>query len=358
MADRFYVPAYDGLRFVLLLGVLEYHYFLHHLEIEKFWFLTYCLCCFFVLSGFLITHLLLRAEAASGRLLDFYVRRGLRVFPAYFFVLLVAAAFLGVPYLGWQLSYLLNLKIFFMSLQPGLVEFNIYLADWQTNGVHLWSMGVEEQFYLLYPPLLLWTPARRRGLMLGLGLVFCIAVRVWLTLRLPESAYGALPFVPGEYLLWGCLLAWLDFSGWAGWLSGPAVFRLGLSGLVLLFGLDGDVQRYLYAQWHPPLHQTVYALLLAIVVLGLRHNPRAWVTRALSWGPIVRMGKISYGCYLVHLFLNPLVDALLRRFPFLAVFPETPRAVLGPVLSLAVAGLMWVTFEARLNRAKDRLAPV
>ena len=51
------------------------------------------------------------------------------------------------------------------------------------------------------------------------------------------------------------------------------------------------------------------------------------------------------------------MDGLLVRFPFLAVFPETPRAVLGPVLSLAVAGLMWVTFEERLNRAKDRLAP-
>ena len=357
MAERFYVPAYDGLRFVLLLGVLEYHYFLHHLGIEKFWFLTYCLCCFFVLSGFLITHLLLRGEAASGRLLDFYVRRGLRVFPAYFVVLLVAALCLKVPYLIWQASYLLNIKIFLLSLQPGMAEFNTYLAGWQTNGVHLWSMGVEEQFYLLYPPLLLLTPRRRRGWMLGLGLVFCIGCRVWLTLSYPESAYGALPFVPGEYLLWGCLLAWLDFSGLATWLRSPAVFRGGLAGLVLLFALDHDVQRYLYAQWHPPLHQTVYAVLLAVLVLGLRHHPRSWVTRALSWGPIVRLGKISYGCYLVHLFLNPLVDGLLVRFPFLAVFPETPRAVLGPVLSLAVAGLMWVTFEERLNRAKDRLAP-
>lgn len=362
MSERFYVPAYDGLRFVLLLGVLEYHYFLHHVKIEKFWFLTYSLCCFFVLSGFLITHLLLRGESASGargrHLVDFYIRRGLRVFPAYFVVLLVAAALLTVPYLGWQLTYLLNIKLFWLSLAPSSGEFFTYMAGWQSNGVHLWSMGVEEQFYLLYPPLLLFTPPAWRGRMLALGLTVCLASRLWLARTYPESCYGALLPVPGEYLLWGCLLAWLDFSGRARWLRSGPVFHLGLLALLLLFWLDPDVQRYEYAQWRPPAHQTVYAVLLAIVVLGLRHQPGSWFTRALSWRPLVRLGKISYGSYLVHLFLNPMVDRILAAVPALAVFPETPRAVVGPVLSVAVAGLMWVTFEERANRAKDWLAPV
>ncbi|MBN9416144.1 MAG: acyltransferase [Candidatus Eremiobacteraeota bacterium] len=350
MAARFYVPAYDGLRFVLLLGVLEYHYCLHRLPIERFWFLTYALCCFFVLSGFLITHLLLRSEAAGGpsgrKLMDFYIRRGLRVFPAYYVVLLVSACFLSVPYLGWQLTYLLNFKLFWLSLQPS-AEFLGYMAGWRGNGVHLWSMAVEEQFYLLYPLLLWCSPRGWRGWLLGLGLALCIGCRLWLMRAFPDSCYGALTPVPGEYLLWGCWLAWLDFSERAGWLRGRVAFYGAFLVLLLLFGLDPDVQRYEYAQWRPPAHQTLYALALGLVVLGLRHHPRSWLTRALSWGPLVRLGKISYGTYLVHLFLSGPVE----RLPL-------PPALGGPLLSLAVAGLMWVTFEERANRAKDWLAPV
>lgn len=357
-----YVPAYDGLRFFLLLGVLQFHYLYRRADISHFWFLSYALCCFFVLSGFLITHLLLSSErkqkASRGQLLlDFYIRRGLRVFPAYYAVLVTAALTLGVPYLAWQLSYLFNVKLFLLSLEPLQAELNRYMASWETNGAHLWSMGVEEQFYLLYPPLLLLTPRAWRTLALSLGILVCISIRVWLTLRYPLSFYGTLLPVPGEYVLWGCLMAWLEVRGRAAWLTGRAAFWSAGAGLLALFALDSDVQRYLYAQWKPPLHQTLYAVLLAVWVLGLKHQDRSWISRLLSWGPVTRLGKISYGTYLVHLFLNPSLDRLLLAFPALAVFPLAPRALAGPLLSLAVAGLMWVTFEARANQAKDRWAP-
>ncbi|MFN8613450.1 MAG: acyltransferase family protein [Vulcanimicrobiota bacterium] len=357
-----YVPAYDGLRFLLLLGVLQFHYLYRRADIAHFWFLSYSLCCFFVLSGFLITHLLLASEARPAArlpqvLLGFYIRRGLRVFPAYYVVLAAAAATLGVPYLLWQIGYLLNIKLFLLSLEPIQVELNRYMASWETNGAHLWSMGVEEQFYLLYPPLLLLTPGRWRTLALSLGIGGCIAIRVWLTLRFPLSFYGTLLPVPGEYVLWGCLMAWLEFRGQTGWLTAPAAFRLAGLGLLALFVLDHDVQRYLYAQWRPPLHQTAYAVLLAVWVLALKYQPRSWICRLLSWPPVARLGKISYGTYLVHLFLNPALDRLLSLCPWLALFPQAPRAIAGPLLSLAVAGAMWISFEGRANQAKDRWAP-
>lgn len=348
-----YVPAYDGLRFFLLLGVLEFHYLHQRLPIERFWFLSHSLSCFFVLSGFLISHLLLSSEEAphaslGQRLRDFYVRRGLRILPAYFFVLAVAALSVGVPYLAWQVSYLLNIKLFLLSLEPAQIELNRYLLQWESNGAHLWSMGVEEQFYLLYPPALYLTPRRWRtaGLLLGIGL--CIAIRCWLIATLPHSHYGNLLPVPGEYVLWGCLMAWLEVQGKASWLSSRPVFWGSGLALLALFWLDPDVGRYQYAQWRPPLHQTVYAVLLAIWVLALKHQGHSWVVRCLSYKPFTQLGKISYGAYLVHLYMNPLADSL---------FPQLPRAVSGPILSLAAAGLMWVTFEERANRAKDRWAP-
>jgi peptidoglycan/LPS O-acetylase OafA/YrhL len=289
------------------------------------------------LSGYLITGLLLRCDGMPpGRALrEFYLRRALRVFPAYFLVVLTAAALLSLPYLR-ELAQL--------------------RAGWQSNGIHLWSMDVEEQFYLLYPPLLLLTPARWRSALLALGLGCCIVTRVALAESLPHSYYGALPAVPGEYILWGCLLAWLDHRGRLPWASRPACLYAPVLAFLALVATEPDLERYLEAQMQPPPYrQTLYAVTLAVFILGLRHNRRAWLSRGLAWKPFRALGKVSYGAYLVHLFLNPLVDSLLARFPALAIFPEAPRAVLGPIVALGAAGLMWFAFEGRLNGAKDRL---
>jgi peptidoglycan/LPS O-acetylase OafA/YrhL len=353
-----YVPAYDGLRFFLLLAVLEYHFLLYRVDIKYFWWTTYALCCFFVLSGFLITGLLLRAEALPRRraLGEFYLRRGLRVLPAYYAVVLLAHATEGLEYLKWHLSYLFNNKVFALSLDHRSVEFGRLQGEWKSNGIHLWSMGVEEQFYLLYPPLLLLTPARWRTPLLSGGLVASVVLRGWLSSRWPDSFYGALLPVAGEYLLWGCLLAWLDHQGRTRWAARPGVLYGSVLAFLTLVAIETNPQRYLKAQMQPPpCGQTFYAVTLAVFILALRYQPQAWLARLLAWHPFRKLGKISYSAYLVHPFLFPVMAALIASFPGLAVFPAAPYAVLGPLLSLLVACLMWVTFEARLNSAKDRL---
>lgn len=343
----FYVKAYDGLRLVLLLAVLEYHYLLVWVPASKIWFLSYALSCFFCLSGFLITHLLARYEHqgwARWRILaGFYARRALRIFPAYYVVLLAAALWLGVPYLEWHLTYLFNIKLFWLSLAPGHHELTTYLQDWDHNGVHLWSMGVEEQFYLLYPLFWLATPPTWRTPGLLLGLLSTILYRLTMQHTWPLSFYGALLPGPGEYILWGCLLAWLDLNDRMNWARRPLTLYLALAGLLLAFALDTDVLRYQSAHWRPPPHQTLYAALLALLLLGIKHSPQSWPVRLLSLRPLTGLGKISYSAYLVHLFLNPWLDRMA---------PEAPRPLVGPLLALAVAGLMWVTFEGPANRAR------
>ena len=300
-SESFYVPAYDGLRFVLLLGVLEYHYLILRVPIERFWFLTYSLCCFFVLSGFLITHLLLRSQQKMELrrvFTTFYSRRALRVLPAYYFVLVLAGLVLTVPYWGWHAGYLFNCKVFAISAfdRPA---FDVYIAQWETNGVHLWSMCVEEQFYLLYPPLLLFCPRRWRPALLSLGIALCIAVRLWLAKVHPFSFYGALLPVAGEYVLWGCLLALLDLEGKLDWLRSRWALYGSLVGLGLTFWWEStqELQRYIAAQMQPPTHQTVYAVLLAVFLLGLKHNRDSWLNRLLGATPLASLGKISYGAY-------------------------------------------------------------
>ncbi len=243
-----YVPAYDGLRFFLLMAALEYHYLYHRVAISKIWFLSYSLPCFFVLSGFLITQLLLRSQSQgrpAGKLLwDFYVSRALRIFPAYYFVVLSAAAILGVPYLVWQLCYVMNFKLFFLSIAPKSTDFIQYVYYWETNGAHLWSMGIEEQFYLLYPPLFVLTVAHRRTALLTALILVCEGCRLILSNTYPNSYYGALLPVAGEYVLWGCLAGWLDGEGRWPWLRHRAVLWGGFLGLVMICCLDHDTSRY------------------------------------------------------------------------------------------------------------------
>ncbi|MFN8609434.1 MAG: acyltransferase [Vulcanimicrobiota bacterium] len=336
-----YVAAFDGLRLVLLLAVLEFHYCVHSVPIRFIWFLSYALPCFFVLSGFLITRLLLQ----DGNLKHFYFRRALRIFPAYYAVVLTAWAVYHIPYLGWHLTYLFNLKLFAASAAPPTAEVAAFMAHWDTNGLHLWSMGVEEQFYLLYPLFFLACPAAWRSLLLALGLAGSITFRFWISARFPQADYGALLPVAGEYILWGCLAAQLDRRPRA-WLRSRWLGPLSLLGLLLLMLSETGLERYWLGQMTPPPRQSLYALCLTGFILWLAHHPLGW----LSWKPLTRLGKISYGTYLVHPFLNPLVDSILQICPWLAPSASAPRALLGPCLSLLVAGLLWVSFEGRLNR--------
>lgn len=354
-SSGFYCPAYDGLRCVGLLVVLEAHYLVERVAIEKIWFMSFAVPTFFVLSGFLISHILFRYQGTSPAqaLKVFYIRRALRILPAFYAVLLVATLAGGVPYLGWQAAYLINFKMFSLSaLDPA--AFRDFMAFGDLNGEHLWTVAVEEQFYLLFPLFVFFTAPRwRTGLLAG-GIVLSIALRLWFLSQQPRTCYGVLTPVAGEFILWGCLLAWMDHRNKLRLLRTPEAMYSSLALLGLLFYVESDVARYIWGQWRPAANQTLFAVPLAVFVMALKYSPQSWLARALSWKPARWIGKISYSGYLVHLFLNPVVDALLEAWPPLVVFPTCPRAVLGPIITIAVAALMWVSFEGPLNRLKVR----
>ncbi|MCX7140943.1 MAG: acyltransferase [Proteobacteria bacterium] len=168
MTDLRYNPRLDGLRCLAVFGVLPVHF------VPASWFLQYAdtgnlgVKLFFVLSGYLITAILLeqRERVEAGRaslqraLAAFYARRFLRLTPVYFAYLVAALVLVPgfAPYAGWYFAYLQN---FLFAAQPEV--FAKYLA-------HFWTLAIEEQFYLLMPALLLAVP-RRRVLTLVLALV-------------------------------------------------------------------------------------------------------------------------------------------------------------------------------------------
>ncbi|MEO8302680.1 MAG: acyltransferase [Betaproteobacteria bacterium] len=343
----------DGLRFFAFLAV-----FMIHSDIERFWWGSYGVSLFFVISGFLITRILIAIEDLPERraLVTFYARRALRIFPAYYVVLGLAAATVGVAYLPAYLLYLMNWGIFFYTwIQPALAD-----APWDPTrmyGIHFWSLCVEEQFYLVFPVLFFLLGRGRKRLAWLLALWGAsIGCRILFAVFLPKSAYGLIPLVCGEYLVAGAVGAavFAERSRTAERVRAAArrwMFPCGLAVVVLLLALSRPDVPSIDHVMHPPHVQTLLAIGFLAMVLGLWQTHDRWVLGFFDCAPFRYLGRISYGLYLVHLFMWPLFDWLSARWSTLRELPPF-AARLG--LTILLAAAMWHLVEAPILKLKAR----
>jgi peptidoglycan/LPS O-acetylase OafA/YrhL len=343
----------DGLRFFAFLAV-----FMVHSDVEHFWWGSYGVSLFFVISGFLITRILIASQdRPRGQALKaFYARRALRIFPAYYLVLGLAATTAGIAYLPAFVLYVMNWGIFFYTwLQPALVD-----RAWEPArmyGVHFWSLCVEEQFYLVFPLLIYFLRPGRARLRWLLALwATSIAFRFLFAMLLPKSAYGLIPLVCGEYLVAGAVgaVVFADTSRTAERIRAAArqwMFPAGLALVVALFALYGPKSPSIDHVMHPPHMQTLLALGFLAMVLGLWQTDNCWVLNFFDFAPFRFLGKISYGLYLIHLFMWPLFDWLCAHYPVLReVNPHAARFGLTVLLATA----MWHLVEAPILKLKGR----
>lgn len=316
---------------------------------------------FFVLSGFLITGTLVQEATDTGRirLLPFYVRRLRRLLPALLLMLLVV----GLAS-TWLLSPLEQPEQLFTARMAALWLSNIHFAlgnlDYFAAGsetnlyLHTWSLGVEEQFYLLWPAVLLWLLARdgERGvarLKMGMAAVLiasllgCIA----LTSAAPLLAFYMMP-----------LRAWQFAAGALVWLlfartppasprltrAAPALGLLGL-GLILSCGLLLDDQRPYPGAW--AILPTLGAAL--VVLAGCLPGGQRGAGTLLTLPPLQWLGRISYSWYLWHW------PVLLLGVAYNSNHAPEYRILLV-ALSLALAAASHALVEAPLRRWQQWLA--
>ncbi|HVX05048.1 MAG TPA: acyltransferase [Rhodanobacteraceae bacterium] len=266
---------------------------------------------FFVISGFLITSLLMREREATGTisLKRFYLRRVLRIFPAFYaFILVLAiAVWLGAIHLtardfAFELTYTVN-----------------YVPNPPWRMGHLWSLSVEEQFYLLWPLTLL-VLRKRRALIVAIAAIFAgplvrVAIREWIFHVDSHSLGGMTKSFPAmfDYLATGCALALL--RPWL--LTRMLYLRLTASRwlvlaipLVLLMNRMGNHTMAILLG--SPVMNTCIALLIES---GTRHAG-SLAGRFLNWKPIVFLGVVSYSLYLwQQLFLDYQSRAWMDAFP-------------------------------------------
>lgn len=294
MSKTGYRPDIDGLRAVSVIAVLFFHLDLGfpggYVGVDVF----------FVISGFLITTLILKdIDTQTFSLTRFWERRIRRIFPALAVTVaavLVAGYFLLIP------GDLLDLAK--SSVSQSLLTANFYF--WRTSGyfaeraefkplLHTWSLAVEEQFYLGFPLLLAWTKGfsrRRLVILLGGISVVSFAASVYWSFYNPEVAFFLLPPRAWE-LLAGSILATLPRTFRLGTAIAEALASCGLAAiLIAVFFYDGRTV-------FPGLAALLPVGGAACVILANRDRLTA-VGRLLSTGPFVFVGLISYSLYLWH----------------------------------------------------------
>lgn len=301
---------------------------------------------FFVLSGFLITTLLLREAARKGRfsLRGFYRRRILRIVPVYFFVVTAASIYFVLFKGQWQYA--------------GLVPYYyLFLANFLNTDIPLlaptWSLSVEEQYYLVWPILLILLP--QRAVLPVLGVLIAVNVA---GIMGAFSVFGiqgfdlgplhiALPNATYAPILMGSALAIVlqDPRGFA------ALFRLfghctaPLILLLLLVVLAAVLSTDLRGLPNMAIHLVMTASLASLVV-----REDHLLAPVLGWRPVARIGMISYGIYLYHLVGLSIVAILFRQ---LGITSTWLTLLLYSALSVVIAEISYRSLEAwfrRLNR--------
>lgn len=344
-----YNPALDGVRAFAVLAVMVSHTFTPHTGGGKVGVLI-----FFVLSGFLITTLLLRERDARGSvsLRNFYMRRALRLFPALVLATVAYAIYAVIHFGPGDPLHTLQ------AIPSALFYFTNWwaIAGGSTGYVtHYWSLSVEEQFYILWPLLLLaayrWRGTRAVMWVAAAGAVLSYAEKC-LVYGGPVRQLGT--DFAADSLLAGCALAaaavlYRDrVASWGRLLFFPAI--VGMVAAYMLgdsTGAAGHEASELFARlWWP------IAVLGSCAVIAALHGRTApgWSVAVLGWRPIAYLGRISYGMYLWHILVLTWLDS--HRLPGRAVL--LLALVVGTVL---VAALSYELVERRFLRMKGRFEP-
>ena len=306
---------------------------------------------FFVLSGFLITSILSAEWTRTGALSfrNFYARRFLRLAPA----LLLTCAFVGVGMLwlegrfpGAEIALSLS-----YTANWALALYNFHLT-WLN---HCWSLSIEEQFYLLWPLVIVGlersvrTPAVKGSVLVGLAALLAVRravmVGVWSDERINFGLDTRM-----DTLMAGAALAYFLKSLPGGRLSDPVSRGLGRVAAPLAFaGLIAVIHTVTwYSPWMGWIGYVLVAGAAAIVIADLVGGRHSLLARPLASRPMVYIGKISYGLYLLHLPVYYMVEKLM---------PDVGLPVrLGVKLavSLVLASASFHFLEKPILRLKER----
>lgn len=353
------MPALDGLRGWAVLAVMFYHFalpFAQQSDGRASWAIlrvlltgSYGVDMFFVLSGFLITGILLDSRNREGYFKTFYLRRLVRIFPLYYGVLAVCfGALFWMPVFNQYVSKQAWLWLY------GANFTHLAGFDFTQGFAHFWSLAVEEHFYLVWPVIVLWCN-RQQLMLVSMTMLLASAVTRcaiisggWLD---SETAAMITP-LRLDGLAIGALIAAIS-RGPAGLLP----FRKLAVGLVLAGTFASLVSKGLYGSNDGSIwglsgigHLTVSIAVSGILILSIT-GAGFWQT-LLNWNLLRFFGKYSYGLYVFHFLLQPWLDGAFWFVPSLPALSLVLHIACATFITLGVSLWSWHLYEKQFLKLK------
>ncbi len=312
---------------------------------------------FFVLSGFLITTLLLQEKKRTNNIhvKAFYIRRMLRIWPLYYFIL--ALAFLFIPALFPEMANGISyqtvlLNVFFLN------NFALGFHSMAPFAAHLWTIGVEEQFYLSWPWLVKKIPGRKLLLAILATFFFYSSIKLVLQLYAQHNEWLSMFSFGWNYSKFNCIITGAFIAALFAKANEVGIklqqilcflylkTTQVLTALVLLFLLTINALGYLQ------LPQQVYATLFAIVVLNAATNTQTIFVLKSKW--LTYLGKISFGIYMYHYMIAEIF--VRKAAPLLIAKPLWLQTLIiyipVYVLTIFVAHISYRYFESYFLKLK------
>lgn len=368
-----HMPGLDGLRgSMLLLVLLQHFYFLADgatRPIDKFFFQLRdvgwtSMDVFFVMSGFLITGILLDSKGKDKYFRTFYIRRFLRIFPIYYatlFALIVVLPRLHVvdrgatdalvDVQGWYWSYLVNVRV---ATTPDVYGSLVSYTR------HFWSLAVEEQYYLLWPAVVfLCGPRRLVQICIGMIITAVLLRVVGVLMQVSPSAIFVSTPTRLDSLALGSLMALVSrepggLQFLVRWARPVAMIAGGL-GLVF-YAMHRD-----FSPWHPSTQAIGYTIVAfgaaGLVIIAATTDKSSRVGRFFQHPVLIEFGNVSYATYVTHPFVFLVIQRVVpvRDVPLIGGYgwPASFAIVLFLTLSSIVVGfLCWHLFEKHILKLK------
>ena len=365
------MPALDGLRGFAVILVMLHHFGLFGRMGEEVFIDAQVknllrsgwagVDLFFVLSGFLITGILLDAKGGNNYFRNFYARRFLRIFPIYYVFLFLYLVVLPRIYpLGPAFGMLLSDQVWYWTY---LVNFKIGFEYWPAYGAigHFWSLALEEQFYLIWPLLVFFLSRRSLSVMCCLLIIFSPFVRIALTwIELDTGAYVLTPARMDTLALGGLISIAVRSEKGKSFLSRWTFQTFCYSGLIIavLFFWHGHLDLTRSSVLSLGLTALVFffgALLILAITIPSEH----FLGRIFNSNTLKFFGKYSYALYIFH---HPVAFYLSGKLAF--KIPSLPTllgsqlsglllySIVATTLSLFLAMLSWYLLESRFLTLK------
>jgi len=352
-----YIREFDSLRAIAVLSVMFSHYFAQ-LRISET--LGSCgVTLFFVLSGYLITQILLKGKQAYGLgigknsqgvfsvLKVFYIRRLLRIFPIYYLTLIVLVLLnfeTAREYIGYHIFYLSN---FLYSFKIGFDHLS-----------HFWSLAVEEQFYLVWPFIILLLPPKFMNV---LFFAFLIAGSVFfkfiMAIKYSFNSYAIDLLMPSciESFAAGALTVLLK-----GKIKNHKLLIFLLGSSFLLFFLNQYLvlssQSFIFAPVCKILSRTIFSLFSGLLLICVTDRVFSGIVlKGLNNKYLVFLGKMSYGVYIYHMFVPAILIYLQSTFRF-SLAGTGFYLLSGFILSFLIAYVSYKIIELPINNLKRKFA--